>query len=296
MHDCLVATNAGFWDSDHDDHIGTGGCFGNLVCDGKVVQVTGRHTAQFAIKGDYIYVGYLHPDWINNDESNDNNNDNDNNINSQNSNHNHNNIINKNKYNNIHGTRTTAASRSSVHLNSSVGDNIDARSGSPISATRETEGFHHRDSADSDAAGAAKEPVVQLVAGLGWLVRSGKNYVAESMKQEDLSQQQTGPQFADMRSARTALGHDRAGRVVLFQVDGKSWQRGVSLHALADLLIKHGVYNAINLDGGGSASWVMNGTLSNYVSDECTDATGEIMPDQFCERPVTTITCMHNKH
>ena len=46
--------------------------------------------------------------------------------------------------------------------------------------------------------------------------------------------------------------------------------RGLNLYDFADLLIeKHGVVNAINLDGGGSASADENGTVVNYPSDFC---------------------------
>ena len=41
----------------------------------------------------------------------------------------------------------------------------------------------------------------------------------------------------------------------------------VNLLEFAKLLKKHGVVNAINLDGGGSSTFVVNGTLSNYPSD-----------------------------
>lgn len=206
-HHCTVATNGGFWEAAHDGQPATGNCLGNLVSDGRLVQVTGRHTVQFAVKGAHIYVGYLHPDMI----------------------------VNK-----------------------------------------------------------TSEPISQLVAGLGWLVRDGKNYVSQSMKEEDMSQQETGPHFADIRSGRTALGHDKYGRIVLFQIDGKSWKRGVSLYTMADLLIGLDVVNAINLDGGGSTTWSVNGTLSNYVSDECVDENGSVNPNVLCERPITTITCMHD--
>jgi len=37
---------------------------------------------------------------------------------------------------------------------------------------------------------------------------------------------------------------------------------------LADLLLKLGLVNAINLDGGGSATMVVNGTVVNYPSDK----------------------------
>ena len=35
----------------------------------------------------------------------------------------------------------------------------------------------------------------------------------------------------------------------------------------ADLLVRHGVVNAINLDGGGSSTLLEDGVLVNYPSD-----------------------------
>ena len=40
-----------------------------------------------------------------------------------------------------------------------------------------------------------------------------------------------------------------------------------SLYELADLLIEKGVINAINLDGGGSATFLEDGVLRNFPSD-----------------------------
>ena len=42
----------------------------------------------------------------------------------------------------------------------------------------------------------------------------------------------------------------------------------VDLHTFADFLVRRGLVNAINLDGGGSATTVLNGTLVNYPSDQ----------------------------
>ena len=46
--------------------------------------------------------------------------------------------------------------------------------------------------------------------------------------------------------------------------------------------------NAINLDGGGSATLVLNGTLANFPSDHCTNA-----PMWRCARKVSTVICAH---
>jgi len=128
----------------------------------------------------------------------------------------------------------------------------------------------------------------QLVTGVVWLVRNGENYVESSKKVEDPSAQTTSSLrgFIEVVSARTAIGHDESGSLIIVNVDGKTGSgRGTQLYQLADLLISLGVVNAINLDGGGSVNVVENGTVVNYPSDPCPD------DKRFsCERAVSTIT------
>ena len=63
-------------------------------------------------------------------------------------------------------------------------------------------------------------PFRQLVAGVIWLVRNGTNFVNESMELECSSHEDTGRMetFVNVISARTALGHDAQGRVIIAQV------------------------------------------------------------------------------
>ncbi|GFO20738.1 N-acetylglucosamine-1-phosphodiester alpha-n-acetylglucosaminidase-like [Plakobranchus ocellatus] len=128
-----------------------------------------------------------------------------------------------------------------------------------------------------------------FVGGAIWLVKDGVSYVDESLKVECEDTQETGTleRFASVVSARTAIGHDAEGRVHLVEVNGKTGQRGVDLYTLANLLIEMGIVNAINLDGGGSATAVINGTLVNYPSDKCANSSYN------CERAVTTVVCIH---
>jgi len=145
-------------------------------------------------------------------------------------------------------------------------------------------GYLHADQVEADG-------FEELVAGVIWLVRDGVNYVKASLKVENMTVQATGSAFATIESARTALGHDKDGNVIVLTIDGKSYQRGVNLYEMADILISLGIQNAINLDGGGSATATANGTVVNYPSDEC--------PTQYhgvttsCERAITSITCFH---
>lgn len=134
-------------------------------------------------------------------------------------------------------------------------------------------------------------PFVNLVAGVIWLVRDGRNYVSQSAHVEDMSRQTTGDAFVTVQSARAALGHDREGKIVLVQVDGKSWERGISLDELADFMVSMGVVNAINLDGGGSMTAVGNNILVSTPSDYCDPSPFDFQT--FCERKVTSLVCLH---
>uniref|UniRef100_A0A3Q2TBS1 N-acetylglucosamine-1-phosphodiester alpha-N-acetylglucosaminidase n=1 Tax=Fundulus heteroclitus TaxID=8078 RepID=A0A3Q2TBS1_FUNHE len=132
-------------------------------------------------------------------------------------------------------------------------------------------------------------PFVQLVSGVVWLLRNGKIYINQSLEAECSDTQETGTlkHFVDVVSARTAVGHDENGRLFLFQIDGQTGQRGMNLWQVAEFLKKNGVVNAINLDGGGSATYVVNGSLASYPSDHCLP---EVLShlQRFCVSRITT--------
>ncbi|XP_058242060.1 N-acetylglucosamine-1-phosphodiester alpha-N-acetylglucosaminidase isoform X1 [Hemibagrus wyckioides] len=134
-------------------------------------------------------------------------------------------------------------------------------------------------------------PFVQLVSGVVWLLRSGEVYINESLKAECTESQETGTlqEFVNVISARTAVGHDAKGRLVLFHSDGQTQRRGMNLWEVAEFLKEQGVINAINLDGGGSATYVRNGSLASFPSDHCDD------PMWRCPRAVSTVLCVHER-
>lgn len=77
-----------------------------------------------------------------------------------------------------------------------------------------------------------------------------------------------------VRNPRTAIGINRAGTTMfIFVIDGRQtgWSVGMTLPEVADQLIARGCYRAINLDGGGSTSFVYqndSGTIQqNRPSD-----------------------------
>ncbi len=63
---------------------------------------------------------------------------------------------------------------------------------------------------------------------------------------------------------RTAAGITKEGSLILMAVDGRQpGSRGVTLEELASLMHDLGVVEALNLDGGGSTTLVVNNTLVN---------------------------------
>jgi hypothetical protein len=63
---------------------------------------------------------------------------------------------------------------------------------------------------------------------------------------------------------RTAAGRTRDGDLLVMVVDGRQTiSRGVSLEELAQLMLDVGAVEALNLDGGGSSTLVVNGVLLN---------------------------------
>ncbi|MEI6290585.1 MAG: phosphodiester glycosidase family protein [Chloroflexota bacterium] len=93
--------------------------------------------------------------------------------------------------------------------------------------------------------GIPKRKINNAISGQSWLVKN-KNPVP------DLNDQRTAP--------RTAVGLDGPGkRLILIVVDGRQpfYSDGVTIQEMAELMIYYGGDNAINLDGGGSSTLVI---------------------------------------
>jgi len=138
-----------------------------------------------------------------------------------------------------------------------------------------------------------------LVSGVVWLVRDGKNYVEQGWKEANITVQTSGEKYATNLASRTAVGYDRAGRLIIVQIDGSIAvghnKRGMNMAMLADTLIKHGAVNAINLDGGGSSAMAHDGVLINYPSDNQPPSCPDSSKLYQCERPVSTVLCIHEQ-
>lgn len=104
----------------------------------------------------------------------------------------------------------------------------------------------------------------------GWprILRDGKNVAADAPTVEG-----TISRNAEMRHPRTAVGFSRdSTTLILLTVDGRSENSGgMTLIELADMMRKLGAWQAMNFDGGGSTTMVIDGAVVNAPSD----STGE---------------------
>lgn len=89
---------------------------------------------------------------------------------------------------------------------------------------------------------------------------------------------------------RTAAGVTAEGKLLLVTVDGRIVDRSVGLtfHELADVLIRWGARDAINLDGGGSTTLVMDDPLTAANDPRVMNLPCDKLPDKphGKERPV----------
>jgi Phosphodiester glycosidase len=102
-----------------------------------------------------------------------------------------------------------------------------------------------------------------IVSGAGLLLRDGREIA--DWKDEELS---TG--FETTRHPRTMVGVDRSGEIWLVTVDGRQpWlSLGMTFAELQRLAARIGLVSALNLDGGGSTTMVVERWIVNHPSDE----------------------------
>ena len=162
---------------------------------------------------------------------------------------------------------------------------------------------------DEEEVSDRDHPFDFLVTDLGWSVRGGQAYISESFSptgdDEDQSMQSTGAQFASVLSARTAIGLSKSGHLMVLQVEGETWNRGMNLYEFAALAVELGFESAINLDGGGSVTMTQNHSLVSEPSWKCQETLGVADDDSRnqlsdpqntllrCEKKVASVTCMH---
>ncbi len=109
----------------------------------------------------------------------------------------------------------------------------------------------------------------QLIGGYPKIINNGSNYVVQGYNEEG------GPPHTFERHPRTAIGFSQDSTKLYFvTVDGRGYSIGMTLNELADFMIGIGIYQGINLDGGGSTTmWVRN-KIVNVPSDGTERAVG----------------------
>lgn len=75
--------------------------------------------------------------------------------------------------------------------------------------------------------------------------------------------------FINMRHPRTLIGVDAAGKIWMAAIDGREtdYSIGMTLPDLVRLSVRLNLQDALNLDGGGSTTMVVNGRIVNKPSD-----------------------------
>jgi exopolysaccharide biosynthesis protein len=107
-----------------------------------------------------------------------------------------------------------------------------------------------------------------LVGGWPRIIRDGKNIAPYIDSLEG-----TFYKFSEVKHPRTGIGFSKDSTIIyLVTVDGRQESMsGMTLNEFADFMLSLGVYQALNLDGGGSTTMVINGEVVNSPSD----STGE---------------------
>jgi hypothetical protein len=107
-----------------------------------------------------------------------------------------------------------------------------------------------------------------LIGGWPRILRDGRNVAGDAAIVEG-----TISRNAEARHPRTAIGFSRDGAtLLLLVVDGRSpTSVGMTLVELAEQMRRLGAWQALNFDGGGSTTMVVDGAIVNTPSD----ATGE---------------------
>src|SRR5262249_12928539 len=132
----------------------------------------------------------------------------------------------------------------------------------------------HRDPAFTDARHVSENvEIYNAVSGSAQIVTDGVKTIPQYREGELTA---GGPNnYSAQKSwyvqinARSAIGITRDGRtLVLFTVDVRGVSSGMRVSEVADTLIRdYAVYNALNLDGGGSTTLAMDDRIVNVSSD-----------------------------
>ena len=104
--------------------------------------------------------------------------------------------------------------------------------------------------------------VKEAVSGGPWLVKHGRIFVDGDAEKFDRLK------FVEARHPRSAIGVTAKQELLLVTVDGRvPWSQGASLTEMASIMLRLNAVDAINLDGGGSSSLVVQDQYVNAPSD-----------------------------
>ena len=110
-----------------------------------------------------------------------------------------------------------------------------------------------------------REKLRTLIGGWPRIVSKGRNVAQYADIVEG-----TFPRFSTTRHPRTAVGFSQdSSTLYLVTVDGRrESDSGMSLVELGDLMLRLGAHDAMNFDGGGSTTMVVDGRVVNSPSDK----------------------------
>ena len=105
--------------------------------------------------------------------------------------------------------------------------------------------------------------------GIEWAIGGGPRLLREGQIEITGREERFLPDVLVGRAPRTAVGITASGEVLLVVADGRRAQEsvGLTLEELARLMRDLGAVEAMNLDGGGSTTLVVDGMLLNNPSD-----------------------------
>jgi len=111
---------------------------------------------------------------------------------------------------------------------------------------------------------ATGAPPALVIGGWPRILRDGVSVAADAASVEG-----TISRNAEMKHPRTAIGFSRdSATLFMLAVDGRSQRSaGVTLVELATIMRQLGAWQAMNFDGGGSTTMVVNGSVVNVPSD-----------------------------
>jgi len=134
-------------------------------------------------------------------------------------------------------------------------------------------GIVHRDPTFADGMHILEKVTVwNALAGSAQIITDGvktiPRYADGSLTPGGPNQYSDAKSWYDALQARSAIGLSKDGRTLfLFTVDVRGGSAGMRVGEVADMLLHDGVYDALNLDGGGSTTLAMQDRIVNVSSD-----------------------------